>query len=303
MDINNKIKLLDFKLSKNIASNLFWIYKTAFHWNWIDFAEHKDYNFWDSIKNIDWKSSAKTWNLLLKKYEEDRDLNVLFLIDVSSSLDFWSEEKTKKEIQEEIFYSLAFSAIQNDDNIWAFIYNNEILDFIPATKWPQNIFRILDLIEKYKNVETSIYGVLWNSKDAINPIHTKKQKTMKVLERINKLNIRKSLIFILTDDINFENNESILKIAWNQNDIILINIFDNFENNLILDKININTCLWNNFVNLDLWNNKKVEEYRKLRIQKITELENTLKKSKIWYINIDNKKNLYKELVWYFSKI
>lgn len=284
MNIEKKIKLLDFKLSKNLASNLFWIYKTTFHGNWIDFAEHKEYTFWDSIKDIDWKASAKTWELFVKKYEEDRDLNVLFLIDVSSSMAFWSEEKTKRETQEEIFYSLAFSALQNDDNIWWFIYDNEILEFIPMTKGSKNIFRILDLIEKYKNKSSS------------------NKNTLNILDHINKLNIRKNLIFILTDDMNFE-NESILKVVWNENDIILINIFDNFENNLLSEKANISLNLWKDFLNIDLWNNKKIEEYKELRHKKIENLENLLKKSRIWYINIDNKKNLYKELVWYFSKI
>ena len=162
MDIEKKIKLLDFKLSKNLASNLFWIYKTTFHGNWIDFAEHKEYTFWDSIKDIDWKASAKTGELFVKKYEEDRDLNVLFLIDVSSSMEFWSKEKTKRETQEEIFYSLAFSALQNDDNVWWFIYDDDILEFVPMGKGSKNIFRILDLIEKYKN-----------RRDAINRIFTR----------------------------------------------------------------------------------------------------------------------------------
>lgn len=291
MNIEKKIKLLDFKLSKNLASNLFWIYKTTFHGNWIDFAEHKEYIFWDSIKDIDWKASAKTWNLYIKKYEEERDLNVLFLVDICSSMDFWSENQTKREVQEEVFYSLAFSAIQNDDNVWWIIYDDKLRETIPMNKWPQNIFRILDLTQKYKTnpVKTTVNSISNN-------------KTLKILEYINKLNIRKNLIFILTDDTKFD-DENVLKIAWLENDIIVINIFDYFENNLGEDNVNIWLSAWNNFSNINLGNTKKVEEYKKNRQIKIKELENNLKRNKIWYINIDNRKNIYSELVWYFSKI
>jgi hypothetical protein len=298
-----KVQLLDFKLSKNLASNLFWIYKTTFHGNWIDFAEHRQYTFWDSIKDIDWKSSAKTWNIYIKKYEEERDLNVLFLLDISKSMDFWSEKIKKSEIMEDIFYSLAFSAIQNDDNIWAIIYDENIKEIIPVSKWAQNIFRILDLIEKHKTVDTSIYGVYWNSKDMINRISTNENnKTLKVLEHINKMNIRKNLIFILTDDTNFD-DENLLKLAWIENELIIVNIFDYFENNLLDENVSFWVSNQNNFWNIDLWDKKRLEQYKKNREIKLKELENKLKRNKIWYIYIDNRKNIYSELVWYFSKI
>ncbi len=284
MSIEKKIKLLDFKLKKNIWSNLFWIYKTSFHWKWIEFTEHKEYNFWDSIKDIDWKVSAKSWNIYSKKYEEERDLDVLFFIDISKSMDFWITDKTKKDIQEEIFYSLAFSAIQNNDSVWAFIYDTKILEYIPNSKWITNIFKIIENIEKYRKNSS------WE------------KNTIKLIEYINKININKNLIFILTDDTNF-NDEKVLKIFWTKNEVILINIFDYFENNLIDENVNITLKSWNSFLNINLDNHKKIQNFRKLRKEKIKFLEKSLNKSNIWYINIDNTKNIYKELVWYFSKI
>ena len=148
METSKKIKLLDFKLSKNLWSNLFWIYKTTFHWKWMEYAEHRQYIFWDSTKDIDWKISARTWDIYVKKYEEERDLSVLFLLDVSQTMNFWSWEKTKKDLQQEVFYSLAFSALQNNDSISALIYDENVLDFIPSSKSFSNIFRILESSEK-----------------------------------------------------------------------------------------------------------------------------------------------------------
>lgn len=284
METIKKIKLLDFKLSKNLWSNLFWVYKTTFHWKWMEFAEHREYIFWDSVKDIDWKVSAKIWDIYIKKYEEERDLNVLFLIDISSSMDFWSQDKTKRDLQEEIFYSLAFSALKNNDSISAFLYDTEIVDYIQASKWVSNVFKILESIKKYKERKKQ-------DKD-----------TIRLFEHINKVNIRKNLIFILTDDTNFK-QDNILKILWLENDIILINIFDYFENNLLFDNSNISLNLKNSFLNINLDDNEKIEKYRKLRQEKLKDLEQTLRKSKIGYINIDNTKNLYKELISYFFKI
>lgn len=284
MNTSKKIKLLDFKLSKNLWSNLFWIYKTTFHWKWMEFAEHREYVFWDSVKDIDWKTSARTWDIFIKKYEEERDLNVLFLLDISKTMDFWTWEKTKKDLQEEVFYSLAFSALQNNDSVSAFIYDDEILDFIPSSKWVSNIFRILDSMEKNKS----------NSE--------KNKNTLKIFHHIDKINIKKNLIFVLTDDTNFQ-EEKILKIVWAENEVILINIFDYFENNLMDFNWNISLSWWKNFLNIDLFEKEKIENFRELRKEKLKNLEQKLKKSKIWYIQIDDKKNIYKELVWYFTKI
>jgi len=284
METLKKIKLLDFKLSKNLGSNLFWIYKTTFHWKWMEFAEHREYSSWDSIKDIDWKVSAKTWDIYIKKYEEERDLNVLFLIDVSETMNFWSRDIRKRDLQEEVFYSLAFSALQNNDSISAFIYDKEVVDHIPLSKSVSNIFKTLESIKKNRERKKI------------------KKDTIEVFNQVNQVNIRKNLIFVLTDDTNFK-EESILKILWAENDIILINIFDYFENNLMTQKSNISLELENNFLNIDLDNLNKIKIFKNLREEKLKTLELNLRKSKIGYIKIDNSKNLYKELIWYFSKI
>jgi len=250
----------------------------------MEYAEHRQYIFWDSTKDIDWKISARTWDIYVKKYEEERDLSVLFLLDVSQTMNFWSWEKTKKDLQQEVFYSLAFSALQNNDSISALIYDENVLDFIPSSKSFSNIFRILESSEK--NFQSS----------------KKNKNTAKIFHHIDKINIKKNLIFVLTDDINFD-EEKILKIVWNENDVILINIFDFFENNLMEENANISLSWWKNFLNIDLFDKEKIKNFRELRRKKLENLEQKLKKSKIWYIQIDDKKNIYKELVWYFTKI
>ena len=134
MQIIKKIKLIDFKLTKSIWNLLFGLYKSKFHWSWINFSEHKEYVFWDPVKTIDWKTSSKTDKIYSKIFEEEKELKVLFLIDLNPSI-FWKIAKqTKKEILEEVFYSLAFSSYKNSDSFWILFYWSEKQEFIPYKK-------------------------------------------------------------------------------------------------------------------------------------------------------------------------
>lgn len=255
----------------------------------MEFAEHKEYTFWDSIKNIDWKTSAKTDSLQVKKYEEERDLNVLFILDNSESMSFWSDKITKKDILEEIFYSLSFSALQNNDNIWAFIYNNDNSYFVPHKKSKSNIFKILQKLDEKMPWETT---TLSNK--------NKHCKTEKIFEELVLKNIRNNLIFVLTDDTNIK-NEKLLKLLSNDNEIIIINIFDYLEKNLELLWSNISLNNNESFINIDI--NKKNKTFSNIIEKKIKNFELFLTKNKVWYIEVDSKSDIYKNLLLYFNKI
>lgn len=281
MNTTKKMKLLDFHFKKNLWANLFWVYKTAFIGSGMEFCEIRKYENGESIKNIDWKTTAKKWDLYIKKFEEERDLNVIFALDISKSMDFGTHDRTKKELQEELLYTLWFCAIENNDNIWAIIYDEEIKYFMYPQKWYANLYKIMEK-----------FDTIW----------TKKKDTSKVFLEISKQHIKKSLIFVLTDDTNFD-DEKILKIVWKENQIIIINIFDSFENNLWNEKAHISLNFFTDFININLNNTIKKEQYKKLRQQKINELKNKLQKNHIWYIYIDDTLNIYKELRQYFYKI
>lgn len=291
MDITKKIKILEFKLSKLLNWGLFWVYKSRFHWNWMEFAEHREYIFWDSVKDIDWKTSSKTNQMYVKKYEEDRDLNVLFLLDNSLSMNFWSKEITKKELLVDTFYWLALSAYFNNDNVWAFVFNEDKYEYIDYKKTKHNIFNILDKINynKYTHWFTNESKKSWN-------------KIESILKHINKLNIKNNLIFILTDETKID-DEKILKITGSQNEIIYINIFDYLENNISSIDSNISFSQFGNFLNINLKNKKKVEKYNNLRNSKIKDLTEIFRKNKVWYIKIDTEDDIFMKLIWYFYKV
>jgi len=285
MKINKKIKILDFKLSKIINWWLFGAYKSRFSWNGMEFSEHREYNFWDQLKDIDWKASSK-WDLMyIKKYEEERDLNVLFILDNSLSMKFGSKDKTKKDILEEIFYGLALSAYYKNDNIWWLIFDEVNLDFIDYKKSRNNIYKILNTLDQKKE--------------------NKKNKDMNKFNTIFKYLINRwikdNLIFIITDEIK-NINEKLLKSVSNINDIIYINVFDVIENNLIDLDGDISLSFWNEFSNITL-NDYQRKNYIQYRKEKINYLKEVFNKSKIWYISLDSKSDVFSKLIRYFNKI
>ena len=284
MQVTKKIKLIDFKLTKSIWNLLFGLYKSRFCWNWINFFEHREYVFWEPVKNIDWKASSKAQKIYSKIFEEEKELNVLFLIDTNSSMLFGSSQKSKKDLLEEVFYALAFSSYKNSDNFWVFLFDwiNDIK--LPYKKDFWNIFKTIKILENIENT--------WK---------IEKNRLKIQLEKLKKLNIKDNLIFILSDYI-FDENDKNLSILSLGNEIIYVNIFDVLENNLndFWNEISLNS--WTKFLEISQ-NSKKIEKFNLLRKQKIKNFENILKKNNIWYIFLDTEKDVFKDLYHYFSKI
>ena len=284
MQVTKKIKLIDFKLTKSIWNLLFGLYKSRFCWNWINFFEHREYVFWEPVKNIDWKASSKAQKIYSKIFEEEKELNVLFLIDTNSSMLFGSSQKSKKDLLEEVFYALAFSSYKNSDNFWVFLFDwiNDIK--LPYKKDFWNIFKTIKILENIENI--------WK---------IEKNRLKIQLEKLKKLNIKDNLIFILSDYI-FDENDKNLSILSLGNEIIYVNIFDVLENNLndFWNEISLNS--WTKFLEISQ-NSKKIEKFNLLRKQKIKNFANILKKNNIWYIFLDTEKDVFKELYHYFSKI
>ncbi len=293
--MNNKnLHSIEFKLKKLLDWGLFGGFKSKVSGAWMEFMEHKQYNLWDEAKDIDWKASSKTWELYVKKYEAEKDLNVLFVMDTSETMQFWTEDKIKQETLIETFYSLAISAYYNNDNVWAIVYNNDNLEFLDYKKSKENIYKILEYL-------TSPLTHLLKGDGKEKNFPPTKGDLNKGFDEIKTRKIKNNLIFILTDKTDFDLKK--LRYLNNDNEIVIINIFDKFENELFEVKTNISLNLWNDFLNIDLADNKKIEEFKNLRQKKLDKLKYDLEKNNIWYILLDNKSDIMKELVNYFKKI
>jgi len=208
-----KIEIKTRGLSRNIFAGE---YHSAFKGRGMSFSEVREYQYGDDVRNIDWNVTARFNHPYIKIYEEERELTVMLLIDVSSSRIFGTQKQLKKNLITEISAVLSFSAIQNNDKIGVILFSNKIEKFIPPKKGRKHILRIIrELIEfTPENRGTDISEALKYLTNAI-----KKRCTAFVISDFVDYNEE-------TDKMNYE---EALKIANNKHDMIGLQIFDKRE--------------------------------------------------------------------------
>ncbi len=292
-----RYKDLEIKIKKKLSWDFLGSFKSAFKWLWVEFDSLREYIPWDSIKSIDWKTTAKLWDVHVKNYEEEKDLKILFLIENSPSLNFGSEKQTKRQTLEEIFFLLAQSAISTGHSIW--IQVTQPFENIPPSKgglggafidfkrWEENIIKTLDVLNKKNNLSIP------PSKGGLGGAFVSKWG----LGGNKNLKIKDSLIFLLTDNLGRENTD--LKYLNINNEIITINIWDYFENNLSEESFEVDFFrkIWNIF----FWKNNKITQYKRLRKNKIEKLKRSLKKQHIEFLHLDNRDNIFLKFYKFFN--
>ena len=249
------------------------------------FAEVREYQFGDDIRNIDWNVTARYSHPYVKIFEEERELTVMLLIDVSGSRDFGSIEKFKKNIITEISAILSFSAIQNNDKIGVIFFSETIEKFIPPKKGRTHILRIIrELIDfEPQKKGTDITEAVRYLTNAI-----KKRCTA----------------FIISDFIdNNPNMEQALSIANNKHDVVALRIFDRREQELPpIGMVKFKDAETGNYVWVDSSSSKirnKYATYWKLQNEKLNTM---LQKCGIDYASIDTAEDYIKTLVSLFEK-
>lgn len=204
-----KIEIKTRRLSDHIFSGE---YHSSFKGRGMTFSEVRKYQFGDDIRNIDWNVTAKLNEPHVKVFEEERELTMMLMVDVSASENFGTISQFKKETITEISATLAFSATQNNDKIGLILFSDEIELFIPPSKGRTHVLRIIrELIEfKPRSRKTDISGAL------------------KYLANIQK---KKAIVFMLSDfmDNNYQQN---LKIIGKKHDLTGIRVYDRAEEKL-----------------------------------------------------------------------
>ncbi len=292
--LNKKHKLLELKTSKLISSLFVWNYKTNFKWKWIEFADFREYSYWDDIKNIDFVKSENQWKTIIKLYEEERELSIYFVIELNESFkNTYLTDKTKEDLLYEVIYLLWLSGLKSWDKVWSFYTINWDKKFHIAKKWKQNFINIVNWINNFLDIEKKdifqkIKWLLFNKND---------DKKINTIKYFNNLKIKDSLVIYITDSITFNTKD--LKVLTTKNDLIFCNIFNDFENTLEWDEILKENNTW---INIDLTDKDKINHYLKERNDWI----NTLRKNiiKFWwkYLYLNEKKDIYKEFFKLFKK-
>ena len=212
VDLLKKVRKIEIK-TKRLTNDLFTgQYHSAFKGKGMAFSEVRKYVPGDDVRDIDWNVTAKLSEPYVKIFEEERELTMILMIDVSSSEIFGSTSILKRDMIVEISAVLAFSAMQNNDKVGVVFFTDEIELFIPPKKGRKHILRIIrELINmKPKNKKTNI---------------------SKACDYVNNIIKKKSIVFLLSDfiDENFSNSVTLLS---KKHDLSGIKISDDFEKNI-----------------------------------------------------------------------
>ena len=142
-DLLKKVRKVEIK-TKRLSNNLFGgEYQSAFKGRGMTFSEVRGYEFGDDVRSIDWNVTARYNQPFVKVFEEERELTLMLIIDISGSKSFGTDSQLKKDIVTEISATLAFSAIQNNDKIGVIFFTNKVEKFIPPKKGKSHILRII----------------------------------------------------------------------------------------------------------------------------------------------------------------
>jgi uncharacterized protein (DUF58 family) len=211
-DIMKKVRELEIK-SKKLTTDLFTgEYHSAFKGRGMSFKEVREYAAGDDIRFIDWNVSARFGHPFSKVFEEERELTVMLLIDVSGSSLFGTVNAIKKDIATEIAAILAFSAINNGDKVGAILYSDKIEKYIPPKKGKQHA---LFMVRQLLSVESERRGTQLNT-------------ALKLFQNTTR---QKSIAFILSDFIDANYSDS-LRVAGNKHDIVGVKLYDKMDKTL-----------------------------------------------------------------------
>ena len=206
-DILKKVRKIEIK-ARGLSNNIFaGQYHSAFKGRGMAFSEVRDYQYGDDIRDIDWNVSARFHKPYVKVYEEERELTVMLLIDVSGSLDFGTQKTTKKEMVAEIAATLAFSAIQNNDKIGVVFFSDKIEKYIPPKKGRKHIlFIIREMLDFHPE--------------------SKKTDLKKAVEFLTSVLKRRCTAFIMSDFYTHADFENALTICNSKHDVVALQVYD-----------------------------------------------------------------------------
>jgi uncharacterized protein (DUF58 family) len=208
-EILKKVKRIEIA-TRGVVNDVFsGEYHSVFKGRGMEFSEVREYQIGDDVRTIDWNVSARMDHPYVKVFEEERELTVMLLVDVSSSGNFGTSSQMKGEIAAELCAVLAFSAIKNNDKVGLIIFSDKIEKFIPPRKGKQHVLRVIREILFFKPEDS--------------------QTNLNVaLEYLIKVIRRRSIVFLISDFLT-EDYEKALQITNKKHDVIAIDIIDQRE--------------------------------------------------------------------------
>ncbi|MCH7724302.1 MAG: DUF58 domain-containing protein [Bacteroidetes bacterium] len=256
-------------------------YHSVFKGMGMEFSEVREYQFGDDIRNIDWNVTARYGRPFIKVFEEERELTVMLMVDLSGSLMFGSVSKTKQRVAVEVTAILAFSALKNNDKVGLILFTDKIEKFVPPRKGNKHVLRIIRDILSFnpEGNATDIKGAL---------------------EYMNGTIKKRSIVFLLSDFMD-QGYSKILKVVGKKHDLIGIILDDRRENELpAIGLIKLTDAETGQERWIDTSSNRVRKMMRKTRSEAVNKRNALFLTSRIDRIQIETGKDYIKPLVQFF---
>lgn len=283
-ELLKKVRKIEIK-TRGLSNNIFaGEYHSSFKGQGMAFSKVREYQYGDAIRDIDWNVTARLHKPYVKVFEEERELTVMLLIDLSSSQNIGSHTRIKREIITEIAATLSFSAIQNNDKIGVLLFSDKIEKLILPQKGRKHILRIIRELLEYEP----------ESKGTNIPL---------ALEYFTNMIKRHCSAFLISDFNDKHQLKDALSIANRKHDIAAIRVFDKLESTLpnvgLIRMADTETGIeiW-----IDTCNNAVRHAFENNYINRMSSLEDAFTKSGVDYVNIRCDEDYVKPLMALFKK-
>jgi len=283
-EIIKKVRKIEIK-TRGLSSNIFaGQYHSAFKGRGMAFSEVREYQYGDDVRDIDWNVTARFNKPYVKVFEEERELTVMLLIDVSGSLDFGTQKQLKRDMVTEIAATLAFSAIQNNDKIGVVFFSDKIEKYIPPKKGRKHILYIIREMLDF---------------------HAESRRTnvAQAIEFLTGVSKRRCTAFVLSDFFDRQEFLQQLTIANRKHDVVAIQVYDKRACELPdvgLMKVVDSETGFEQYV--DTGSKKLRESYRRYWQKQQADLKETFTKSNVDSVSIATDEDYVKSLMGLFKQ-
>lgn len=283
-ELIKKVRKIEIK-TRGLSHNIFaGQYHSAFKGRGMSFSEVREYQYGDDVRDIDWNVTARFNKPYIKVFEEERELTVMLLVDLSDSLDFGTVNRTKREMVTEIAATIAFAAIQNNDKIGVIFFTDKVEKFIPPQKGRKHI---LYIIRELINFEPE----------------SKKTSIRVPLEYLTNAIKKRCTAFIISDFISNDDYRNAMTIANRKHDVVAIQVYDRRLASMPrIGLVKFRDAETGEEMYVDTSSAKVQEEQRRWWNGQCANLDEVLKKSRVDSVSISTDQDYVKALLALFSR-
>jgi len=282
-EIIRKVKQIEIRTKKKSEATLMGQYHSAFKGQGMTFSEVRPYQFGDEIRRIDWNKTARFREPFVKVMEEERELTLMLLVDISASMDYGTRAQLKREFVAEIAASIGFSATGNNDKVGLILYADKVYKVIPPRKGRKHILAIISTLLSTEYV----------------PAQASMEAALEYMMTVFK---KKSLIFMFSDFEDIYDNK-MLRVAARKHQLLGLRITDDKDNEIpdvgyaLFRDAETGRQVWAN-TSLARWRYQFAENQK----QKVRQITNDFENASAGFINIQTGEDYSKHLYQYFRK-